>query len=149
MGNEFQSKSIGPMGGGEPGTSEVGSLLEDLERRFAQFRGEHTRGARIPEDLRAAAVSALLKGVVAGAIERTCGVSWNQLHAWKGGQRSVAARRASRGAKSRPGARVFSVVDDPVDRGAPPMSASNELELRLGPWSVRVRLTDPMRTEWR
>jgi len=69
--------------------------------------------------------------------------------AWKGARRSAPAQRARRGAKSTPDVRVFSVVDDPIDRGAPTVSADNELELRLGPWSVSVRLTDPMRTERR
>ena len=69
--------------------------------------------------------------------------------AWKGARRSAPARRPRRGAKSTPDVRVFSVIDEAVDHVAPTLSVGNELELRLGPWSVSVRLTDPMRKERR
>lgn len=149
MGNEFQSRAMRPRRRGRPRTSEPSSVLADLELRFAEFRREQPRGARVPQELRAAALVAQVKGVSAGAIHRTCGVSWSQLMAWKGARRSVPARRTSRGTKSAPDVRVFSVVDEPVDRGALTMSADNALELRLGPWSVSVRLTDPTRSERR
>jgi len=149
MGNEFESKPIRSRRRRRPRSSETSSALADLQRRFAQFRREQPRGTRVPDDLRAAALVAEVKGVSPGAIHRSCGVSWSQLMAWKGARRSAPAQRARRGAKSTPDVRVFSVVDDPIDRGAPTVSADNELELRLGPWSVSVRLTDPMRTERR
>ena len=149
MGNGFQSTSIRPRRRGRPRAREPSSQLADPEQRFAQFRGEHPRGARVPVDLKEAALSVLAKGVAAGEISWTCGVSWSQLMAWKGARRSAPAQRASRGAKSPPDVRVFSVIDEPVDRGAPAMAADNALELRLGPWSICVRLTDPMRKERR
>jgi hypothetical protein len=149
MGNEFQSTSIPAKRRGRPRTVEPSSLLADLERRFAQFRREQPRGARVPQELRGAALAALMRGVSAGAIERTCGVSWSQLRAWQGARRSVPSQRAGGGAKSTPNVRVFSVVDEPVDRAAPAASAGDELELRLGPWTVSVRLTDAKRTERR
>jgi len=149
MGNEFESTSIRSRRRRRPRTSEPSSVLADLERRFAEFRREHPRGARVPDDLRAATLDAQVKGVSAGAIHRSCGVSWSQLMAWQSAGRSAPAQRASRGAKPPADVRVFSVVDDPMDRGAPAVSADNELELRVGPWSVSVRLTDPMRTERR
>jgi hypothetical protein len=121
--------------------------LTELERRFAEFRRDHPRGARVPVDLKEATLAVLAKGIAPGAISRTCGVSWSQLMAWKGARRSAPTRRASRRAKSTPDVRVFSVVDEPVDRGAPAASADHALELRFGPWSVSVRLTDPSRTE--
>jgi hypothetical protein len=148
MGNEFESTSIRSRRRRRPRTSEPSSLLTDLEERFAQFRREHARGVRVPDDLRSAALVAHVKGVSAGAIQRTCGVSWSQLMAWKGARRSARAERVSRGAKSTPEVRIFSVVDEPVDRGTPAVSTNNnELELRLGPWTVSVRLTDRLRTE--
>jgi len=146
MGNEFQSTSIRSRRRRRPQSSEASSLLADLERRFAQFRREQPRGARVPDDLRAATLAAEAKGVSAGAIHRTCGVSWSQLMAWKGARRSAPAQRARRRAKSTSDVRVFSVVEDAIDRGVPTTSADNELELRLGRWAVSVRLTDPMRT---
>ena len=146
MGNGFQSTSIQRARRGRPPTREPSSVLTDLERRFAEFREDHPRGARVPQELRAAALAVLLKGVSAGAIHRTCGVSWSQLMAWKGARGSASAQRARRGVKSKSDVRVFSVVDEPVDHGAP-LSTSNALELRLGPWSVSVRLADQMRPE--
>ena len=149
MGNEFESTLIRSRRRGRRRTSEPSSVLADLEQRFAQFRREHPRGARVPDGLRAAALVAQVKGVSAGAIHRTCGVSWGQLMAWKGARTSAPAGRARRGAKSTPDVRVFSVVDEPADRGTAAVSSGNELELRLGPWTVSVRLTDAMRAERR
>ena len=149
MGSGSRSKSNRSAGRGSPGTSETSSALAELEHRFAEFRRDHPRGARVPEDLKEAALTMLAKGVTPGAISRTCGVSWSQLMAWKGTRRSARAGRARRRAKSMPDVRVFSVVEDPVDRGAPAMSVDSTLELRLGAWSVSVRLTDLTRTERR
>lgn len=149
MGSEFQSKPIQRGRRGRRGTIAKSSALTELERRFAEFRRGHPRGARVPVDLKEATLAVLAKGVAAGAISRACGVSWSQLMAWKGARRSAPRGRASRGAKSRPDVRVFSVVDEPIDRGASVMSADNALELRLGPWSIRVRLTNRPRTERR
>lgn len=149
MGDEFQATHIRSRRRGRPRSSEPSTLLGDLEQRFAQFRREHPRGARVPDDLRAAALIAHVKGVSAGAIHRTCGVSWGQLMAWKGARRSAPARRVTPAEKLTPDVRVFSVVDEPVDRGTLEASTSNALELRLGPWTVSVRLTDMLRTERR
>lgn len=149
MSSGFQSKSNRSRRRGSPGSSETSSPLAELERRFGEFRRDHPRGARVPVDLKEATLTVLAKGVAPGAISRTCGVSWSQLMAWKGARRSAPTRRASRRAKSTPDVRVFSVVDEPVDRGAPAMATDTALELRLGPWSVSVRLTDPTRTERR
>jgi hypothetical protein len=149
MGNESESTSIRSRRRRRPQSSEPSSLLAALERRFAQFRREQPRGARVPDDLREAALDAEVKGVSAGAIHRTCGVSWSQMMAWKGARRAPSAQRVRPGTKSTPDVRVFSVVEDPIDRVAPTTLADNELELRLGRWSVSVRLTEPVRTERR
>ena len=149
MGNGFQSKSKRSRRRGDPETSEKSSPLAELAHRFEEYRRDHPRGARVPVDLKEATLAVLAKGVAAGAISRTCGVSWSQLMAWKGARRSPPTRRASRRVKSTPDVRVFSVVDAPVVRDAPAVSADNTLELRLGPWSVSVRLADPTRSERR
>jgi hypothetical protein len=45
------------------------------------------------------------------------------------------------------GVRVFSVSDEQeADRVAPELTSGNELELRLGSWSITVRLSDRGRT---
>jgi hypothetical protein len=119
--------------GGGGRRSQVGvdgpSGLAELGVRFARFRREHPGGARIPDDLREAALS-LLREVAPADLYRTCGISFGQVMAWK-----VAK---ARGAES-PDARVFSVVDEkPVPR-LEPKDTEPALELRLGPWSVSVR----------
>jgi hypothetical protein len=82
-----------------------------------------------------AAVLALLREVAPGAVYRTCGISLGQVLAWK-----------ARSAKA-PDVRVFSVVEEEGEKAVPRLAAgatasaaAPELELRLGPWSVSVRL---------
>jgi hypothetical protein len=117
----------GALGGGEEP-----SALVKLGKRFARFRREHPRGARIPEDLRAAAL-ALLREVAPTDLYRTCGISFGQVIAWK----EARARRAES-----QDLRVFSVVDETaVGRPEPALPAAEPaLELRLGPFTVSVRL---------
>ena len=119
------------VGAGEP------SELVALGKRFAQFRKEHPRGARIPDDLRAAAL-ALLRKVAPAGVYRACGISFGQVMAWK---------EAEARSPTEPDLRVFSVVDEePALRLAPKATesaAAPALELRLGPWSVSVRLVGP------
>lgn len=116
------------VGAGEP------TELVELGKRFARFRQEHRQGTRIPDDLRAAALE-LLRAVAPADVYRTCGISFGQVMAWK-------ARRPKA-----PDVRVFSVVGgEPVAQLAPRATASvaaPELELRLGPWSVSVRVAAP------
>jgi hypothetical protein len=149
MGNGFQSKSNRSRRRGNAESSEASARLSELKRRFEEYRRDHPRGARVPVDLKEATLAVLAKGVAAGAISRTCGVSWSQLMAWKGARRSPPRKRANRRAKSTPDVRVFSVVDAPIVREASAVSADNALELRFGPWSVSVRLADPTRDERR
>jgi hypothetical protein len=115
-------------------------VLADLEARFALFRAEHPRGTRVPSDLRAATLAALRRGITPGALHRSCGVSWSQLEAWKSGRGSERTKVDARD-EPQTDVRVFSVVDaEPVDRLAPGAGEVEELVLRLGHWSVRVRL---------
>jgi hypothetical protein len=118
-------------------------MLADVEARFARFRAENARGTRVPSELREAALAALRAGVVAGALYRTCGISWSQLETWKAAQpSSLRGRRRTRGAAGE--VRVFSVVDEKPTKGAGASGqAEQDLELQLGRWSVRVRLVEP------
>jgi len=115
--------------------------LARLGRRFARFRSERSRGTRYPDKLRRAAL-ALLAEVEPDALYRTCGVSFRQVMAWK----EATATRAV--ASAPPKARVFTVVDRESEaRGASSAelptvhAAETGVELRLGPWTVSVRLT--------
>jgi hypothetical protein len=109
------------------------SALAELESRFARFRREQARGARVPEELRAAVVAAVAQGVRPGELQRTCGVTWSQVMTWQ-------ARGAAK-------VRVFSVVDEPREDPPQPLESTGggALELRLGPWTVSVRLAGPGR----
>mgnify|MGYP001246027547 CR=1 FL=1 len=129
--------------------SENSTMLADVEERFARFRAEHPPGTRVPDELREAALVALRAGVAAGALYRTCRISWSQLETWKAAQPSVIlTRRRTRRSAERSDVRVFSVVDTaPSDQGALAKPAEQDLELRLGRWSLRVRLADPARGE--
>ena len=108
--------------------------LVALGKQFARFRKEYPRGTRVPDELRSAAL-ALLRDVAPAEVYRTCGISFGQVMAWKEAQ----ARSALV-----PDVRVFSVVDEaPRPRLGPKVAESApvpELELRLGSWSVTVRL---------
>ncbi|HVR19999.1 MAG TPA: hypothetical protein VMS65_09885 [Polyangiaceae bacterium] len=125
--------------------TESAAVLADLEVRFARFRAEHARGTTVPPELREAAVAAVRAGVAAGALYRACGISWKQLETWKAGQQSSIRARTRRRRTERADMRVFSVVDEePTDRAR---SAEQDLELRFGRWSLRVRLLEPGRGE--
>jgi hypothetical protein len=130
------------VGGRRPqvGAGESSKLVA-LGKRFARFRREHERGARIPDELRSAALE-LLREMAPAEVYRTCGISFGQVMAWK----EAEARHLAT-----PGVRVFSVVDEePAPRLAPEVTASAAapaLELRLGPWAVSVRLVGPAPSE--
>ncbi len=121
--------------GAEFESDEVSAALNALTKLFARFRARHQRCARVPADLRAAALAVLREGVTEGALRRACRISCSQLDAW--------IRRAPN--RSRPGSspadavRVFSVVDDARPGGPQAVAAEQTLELRAGPWSVTVR----------
>src|SRR5262245_50576744 len=73
--------------------SESSAMLADVEARFARFRSEHPPGTRVPAELRDAALAALHAGVAAGALYRTCRISWSQLETWKAAQQSAIRTR--------------------------------------------------------
>ena len=110
-------------------------MVAELERRFALFREQHARCTRVPAELRAAVMSALAQGVASGEIERACRVSWNQIRAWQARDR-LEPWKAKVDDQD---VRVFSVVDEVPGAHQEP-AAEHGLELRLGLWSVSVRL---------
>ena len=138
MGKKSQSNQINTHT--QKRTSKAGAksaVLAELAGRFARFRAKHPRGTRVPEELRVATLAALRKGATTGDLYRTCRIGRNQIAAWSG---SKSNRRTRTSAVSND-VRIFSVVDpEPRDRHE---AVEHELELRLGRWSVFVRLTDP------
>lgn len=130
------------------------SAVADLAERFEQFRRMHPRGTRIPDDLRLSTLNALETGVSANEVHRSCGVSFSQMAAWKkrrgaGSAPSAASTRSRETAETN--VRVFSVVDAPTFGCAEPLVDAGAMEqgfeLRVGAWSVRVRLLEPRAKE--
>jgi hypothetical protein len=107
--------------------------LERLRRRFTAFRRNNPRSTQIPDPLRKAVVAALHEGMTRSAVQKACGVSWAQIDRWQASC-GPPPPRSERPARS---ARVLSVVDDTPPRGADP--PEDQLELRLGAWSICVR----------
>lgn len=112
------------------------SAVAELKERFAVFHRENPPGTRIPADLRAAVVEAIQRGVAPTRLRRSCGLSTGQLTQWR------AVARGTRGSGAgTPRPRAFSVVDTPARAWAAAVAGpTEELELRLGRWSVSVRL---------
>lgn len=110
----------------------MATLVEELSRRFAAFRRDNPRHARVPRGLRAAVMAAISKGVTPTRLRRACGVSTSQLDRWRAA--SVEGHEP----------RVFSVVGGPSPRTSDVIGWQqyDALELRLGPWSVRVQLAE-------
>ena len=84
-------------------------------------------------------------GFAPAELHRTCGISWSQIVAWRAADRTVSAvERTADSAEKDTDARVFSVIDESSDRRADNSTATfgHTLELRVGPWSVCVRLAD-------
>ena len=79
MSRAWQSGRVGGGQKAQAGT-DASSRLARLGRRFAEFRSEHARGTRLPDDLREAAL-ALLGEVAPDALYRSCGVSFRQVMA--------------------------------------------------------------------
>ena len=132
MRRAFESAERSRVRGSQRGGEEPAALVA-LGKRFARFRREHPRGARIPDDLREAAL-VLLREVAPADLYRSCGISFGQVVAWK----EARARRPESA-----DVRVFSVVAEEAAAERPALAVPAtppELELRVGPWSVRVSL---------
>jgi hypothetical protein len=116
------------------------TALAELERDFTDFRAQASRGTRIPDAIRARVVAALKEGVSMTSLRRRCGVTREQVIAWQRSPRGGAVRPT----RATPEVRVFDVADDA--RSATTRQAGTDeqpLELRLGPWSISVRLIEP------
>jgi hypothetical protein len=113
--------------------------LDELRECFAAFHDKNPRNTRIPVRLRTAVVAAIGRGIPPTRLRHACGISTSQLVRWQAG-----ARTSGKPGNAVPRPRVFSVVDAPAISTAPaaptvpPMS--EDLELRLGRWTVSVRM---------
>lgn len=113
------------------------AAVDELGARFATFHSKNPPHTRIPNDLRAAVIAAMRRGVTAARLRHACGLSTSQLARWR-----ALLRGPSCSALKSEQPRVFSVVGEvpprPLESSSLP--PAHDLELRLGPWSVSVRL---------
>lgn len=140
MQREVERAWVRGVGRGRRGQSGQGRAeLADLGRRFAEFRDKHPGGVRIPRELRAAVMAAVEQGAGMGELLRVCKLSWSQVRSWQRSGREASAEQVEESV------RIFSVEDETRVSGgvAADSGQGQELELRLGPWSVSVRLAEP------
>ena len=122
------------------------ATIGELRERFATFRRENPRFSQIPGDLRAAVLAAVRKGATPACLRRACGLTRKQVTRWQLGSKE---RTQSTAVAGKP-ARVFSVVDQQLPRPCSEgvgTGRADELELRLGRWSVSVRLAEALTDE--
>lgn len=118
--------------------------LVPLGQRFARFRDENPRGTRIPDPLRHAALQALQSGATGQELRQACGITRDQLECWQRSRQREPALARDSVTSPQPSARVFSVVNDcAATEEAAPVRAGHteEIELRLGGWWVKIRST--------
>lgn len=100
--------------------------LRLLATSIAALRRAHGPRCWIPKGLRAQVVAAMDAGIPASDVARVCDLSRGQLTRW---------RSAAVGAVApAPAARMLSVVDT----STPASVLDAEIEVRLGPWRVRL-----------
>jgi hypothetical protein len=82
-------------------------------------------------------MAAVEQGAGMGELLRVCKLSWSQVRSWQRSDRQAPAEQIGELV------RVFSVEDETRVSGGVAADSGQELELRLGPWSVSVRLAEP------
>ena len=135
------------------GAVDRSAVVKDLRDGFAAFRKKNKPRTRIPQSLRTSVAAALEQGVDPVTVRRVCGISGTQLIQWAAAPLSSGSTALGGDASSN--VRTFSVVDEAratagtlgnVVGNALAGGASPEhltmvpLELRLGPWSICVKL---------
>lgn len=116
-----------PQSGPRPRTADS-KRLQQLAAAFDAYRRASPR-RRFPRGLRGQAVAMLHAGASASAVCRACKLSSLQLRRW--------CETAARSATVTAPARVLSVVEAEAPRA--PNAFDDELELRIGPWHLRLR----------
>jgi hypothetical protein len=134
--------------------------VSQLAAQFAEFRAANTSRKQIPENLRAAVVSALDEGVTASQIRYACKVKASQIDAWRqstaaADQPSVPARTdSSDRVKS---ARILPVVESRTGalsaRSGEPRSGVDTPEevpvtLCIGSWSITLQRLPSRQAQW-
>ena len=113
-------------------------VLEDLQRRFAEFRQVHRPRERIPDQLRDAMLEAIQSGIPEAEVLRACRISREILGRWREVKKGIKRRVRTSGSK----ARVYPVVEEkfpvPVHHVNAPEELS-QLQLQIGCWCISIR----------
>lgn len=107
---------------------DPGMRIDRLRNSFVTFRREHKPGTRIPDSLRNGVFAAIAAGASAAEVRRACDVTASQLAQWRAWKKG--SRQPGKGTRQEE-PQFFPVVDSG--------QFGQELELRLGGWSVCVR----------
>jgi hypothetical protein len=118
----------------EQSKSQEAVTLEEVAKQFAHFRQTHQKGARIPQELREAVEKLAEEGISLTEVLPACGLTLWQYQRWHKSQSNEIKKQKSESRES--AVRVFPVVNK--DSGY--SDRNQELELRLGPWSVSIKL---------
>lgn len=138
MAKKLGYKQIGErLGRGSVGEKQAAQEMEELKRKFLQFRREHRNRTRIPEVLRDAALATIQSGISADEVRRACRISPGQLIRWVECRGAFAQSPGEEGGER---ARVFPVVEDDVSKPALRVGEPEAaLHLRVGRWEICIR----------
>lgn len=121
----------------EQSKNQEAVTLEKVAKQFIHFRQTHQKGARIPQELRVAVDKLAGEGLSLTEVLPACGLTLWQYQRWHKNQRGKVKKQKSVPRES--AVRVFTVVDDSSSGYS---DKNQELELRIGPWSVNIKLAE-------
>jgi hypothetical protein len=125
---------------------QFAAVTAALAKRFSEFRRSHPPNTPFPQELRSAVLAALAQGARPPTVRRLCRISKTQLARWGWTDtKDASSSKVSPFAPPLPAPRVFSVVDDnetTEEASAPGSKGRQELEIRLGPWCIGLRLSE-------
>lgn len=113
-------------------------VLEELQRKFAEFRQVHRPRERIPDQLRDAMLEAIQSGISESEVLGACRISREILGRWREVKMGIKRRVRAKGTK----ARVYPVVEEklpvPLHYANGPEELS-QLQLQIGSWCISIR----------
>jgi hypothetical protein len=112
--------------------------LEEVAKQFAHFRQTHQKGARIPQELREAVEKLAEEGISLSEVLPTCGLTLWQYQRWHKSKSQSNKIKNQKSESRKSAVRVFPVVN----KDSSYSDRNQELELRLGPWSVSIKLAE-------
>jgi hypothetical protein len=117
------------------------AAVAELGQRFAAFRSQNRAYARVPAELQTAVARVARRGATERELRDACGISAVQFRRWTSNE-SDGSRRSPETLEQLNDAQFFDVVEGIYGRPSTTVVGSCDsgqgLELRLGPWSIRV-----------